>query len=263
MTAPELVWVGHATVALDLDGTRLITDPLLRGRLMHLRRVGPPPDPRPLRGADAVLISHLHHDHLDLPSLRLLGHRGPILAPRGAGGLLRRAGFRDVVELRAGERVTVGAVDVLAVRAEHAADRRPGRASAEPIGFVLTGAGRRVYFAGDTALFDDMAQIAVPPLDLALLPIWGWGPSLGPGHMDPHQAAQAAALLRPAVVVPVHWGTFLPQGLRTLRPGLLADPPQAFAREMALLAPGVEVRLLKPGGALALGPLPAARPAVR
>jgi L-ascorbate metabolism protein UlaG (beta-lactamase superfamily) len=68
----RIEYVGHATVAVDLDGVRLLTDPLLRNRVAHLRRATPV-DARALRGVDAVLISHAHYDHLDLPSLEKLG----------------------------------------------------------------------------------------------------------------------------------------------------------------------------------------------
>ena len=73
---------------------------------------------------------------------------------------------------------------------------------------MIEGDGRRVYFAGDTDIFDGMADLA--PVDVALLPIWGWGPTMGPGHMDPARAAQAAALLQARLAIPIHWGTYYP-----------------------------------------------------
>src|SRR6185503_2691890 len=101
-----------------------------------------------------------------------------------------------------------------------------------------------VYFAGDTGLFAGMARL--PTLDLALLPVWGWGPRLGPGHLDPVGAAEALTLLRPRIAVPIHWGTYSP--LWYLRPpAYLSEPGVAFAREAARLAPEVEVRVLTPG----------------
>jgi L-ascorbate metabolism protein UlaG (beta-lactamase superfamily) len=93
------------------------------------------------------------------------------------------------------------------------------------------------------------------PLDLALVPIWGWGPTLGPGHMDPEQAAEAVALLRPATAVPIHWGTYLPIGAGRRHAAALVEPPQRFARRCAVLAPETAVRTLEPGGSLALGAL--------
>jgi L-ascorbate metabolism protein UlaG (beta-lactamase superfamily) len=89
--------------------------------------------------------------------------------------------------------------------------------------------------------------------DVALLPVWGWGPSLGPGHMDPLSAARAVAIVRPAIAVPIHWGTFFPVGLEVLRGSALVEPPRVFARHVAELAPEVEVRVLAPGDDLVLG----------
>jgi L-ascorbate metabolism protein UlaG (beta-lactamase superfamily) len=252
--AERIVWVGHATVVLELGSARLITDPVLRNRIVHLRRRAPAPAPAELEDLDAVLISHLHLDHLDVPSLRRLGRGAPLIVPRGAGGMLVRLGFCDITELAVGESVDIRGVTVTAVPADHDGHRRPHGPFAHPVGFVVTGA-RQVYFAGDTALFADMAHLG-GALDVALLPIWGWGPTLGPGHLSPRGAAEALVLLRPAVAVPIHWGTFFPAGLARLHPAALVEPPRAFVREAARFAPGVRVRVLEPGEALSLSPAP-------
>ena len=92
---------------------------------------------------------------------------------------------------------------------------------------MIEGDGRRVYFAGDTDLFDGMADLA--PVDVALLPIWGWGPTMGPGHMDPARAAQAAALLRARLAIPIHWGTYYPIHLGLQGPaGVSRDAARAL-----------------------------------
>ncbi len=204
----QLTYVGHATVVIDLDGVRLITDPVLRPRVLHLRRVGPVP-PSALRGLDAVLISHAHWDHLDVPSLERLGKELPIVCPGGVSGLLRRRKFRNVTTLEVGEEVRIGALVVSAVHAEHEGARGPLGASGE-LGYVVSGS-RRIYFAGDTDLFDDLA--AIGPLDLALVPVTGWGSKVGPGHLDPERAAEAVRRLQPRVAVPIHWGTLARIGL--------------------------------------------------
>ena len=248
---PERVtWVGHATALVEMDRVRLLTDPVLRGRLLHLRRHAPPPDAEVTERLDAVLISHLHADHLDLPSLRRVDRDTTLVGPPGLARLVRRAGFATTVELVPGDAIDVGAVNVAAVDADHDPRRWPISREAGALGFVLGGA-HRVYFAGDTDVFDEMRDLA-GDLDVALLPVWGWGPRLGPGHMDPEAAARAAALLAPRVAVPIHWGTFFPRGLARHRGHLLVTPPRDFADHVARVAPDVRVEILEPGGSLDL-----------
>ena len=252
------MFLGHATVLIECDGVRLLTDPLLRGRVAHLRRQVPPVDPRVLAewagwtAPKTVLISHLHHDHLDLASLRLLGLDTSLLVPAGAGEWLRGRGFANVTELRAGE-VTgtagAGGLTVTAVRARHDGRRHPGGRRAETLGYVVRGS-RTIYFAGDTELFDEMSEQMpdlASQLDIALLPVAGWGSTLGPGHMDPLDAARAAQLLAPRIAIPIHWGTLLPIGVARRHRAQLGDPPRSFARHLARLAPDVEARILEPG----------------
>jgi L-ascorbate metabolism protein UlaG (beta-lactamase superfamily) len=242
--AARIVYVGHATVLVDLDGVRLLTDPVLRPRLMHLRRAGKV-DSSVLRGVDAVLVSHAHFDHLDLPSLERLGRELPMIVPRGAGPLLRRRGFRAVTELGVGEALQIGALSIQGTPAFHPPERMPFGLKAEPMGHLIAGS-RTVYFAGDTECFEGMAELG--PVDVALLPIWGWGPNLGPGHMDPRQAAEAAQLLRATSAIPIHWGTLFPmhQALRGAA-GPALHPPVEFVRRLRELAPKIEARVLRPG----------------
>jgi L-ascorbate metabolism protein UlaG (beta-lactamase superfamily) len=247
----RLTWVGHATVLLELGGARLLTDPLLRTRLGHLRRHGARPDPGVTQDIDAVLVSHVHLDHLDVRSLRSVARGARVIGPEGAGRLLRRIGFDRVDEVVPGDRITIGEATITALPAVHDARRRPLGATVATLGYEIAGA-QRVYFAGDTELFDGMRDMA-GRFDVALLPVWGWGPSLGPGHMDPLSAARAVAILAPAIAVPIHWGTFFPVGLEALRGSALVEPPRVFARHVAELAPEVEVRVLAPGDELALG----------
>ncbi len=138
--------------------------------------------------------------------------------------------------------------------AVHDGRRAPYGPTAEPVGYLVNGS-RRVYFAGDTDLFDGMAELS-DSLDLALVPITGWGPTLGAGHLDPERAARALALLRPRMAVPIHWGTLHPLGLGRFMSHQLSESPHEFARHAARLAPGVEVRVLAPGESLALATSP-------
>ena len=161
---------------------------------------------------------------------------------------MRKLG-REVEELGVGDETTVGGARVLAVEAAHDGRRGPWGAAAETLGFVVEGAAR-VYFAGDTEVFPGMADLG--RIDCALLPIWGWGFTLGPGHMDPGEAAEATALVAPSIAVPIHWGTFLPITARARHKPLLVLPPQRYAERAAELAPDTEVRVLAPGDALEL-----------
>ncbi len=232
----RITYVGHATVLIEIDGLRILTDPILRGRIMHLRALRPPPRPAELGRIDAVLVSHAHRDHLDVRSLAGLGELR-LLAPRAVAASLRRRGYRGAVDpVEAGDERTIGGLEVRATPARHG---RPGSA----IGFVLRGS-RTVYFAGDTDLFPELEGLAAP-LDVALLPIWGWGPQLGEGHLDPERALEAVRLLRPRAVVPIHWGTLHPLGMSGR--AFLRDPPGTFQDLVRAQSPEVDVRILAPG----------------
>ena len=243
---PQITYIGHATVLIEAGGVRILTDPVLRTRLVHLRRRPSPLLAQWQEQIDAVLISHLHYDHLDLPSLHKLGKRTRVIVPVGAAMLLRQHGFTHVEELRADERTSVRGVPVTAVRAVHNGARGPLGPTAECLGYIVGDDGQRTYFAGDTDLYPEMVQMA-GSVDVALMPVWGWGPTLGAGHMDPYRAAQASQLIAPQVAIPIHWGTLYPLAIHYLTKAFLIDPPRLFREFMLRLAPQVEVRILQPG----------------
>lgn len=247
----QLRFLGHSTVLINIDGVSILTDPLLVDRLGLLHRHTDAvahliEDVK----IDAVLISHAHHDHLHLPSLRRCRGEPRIVVPRGLGTLASRTGH-DVMEIAAGERFDIGGVGLEAIRAKHDGRRGPFGPAAEALGYRITGSSR-IYFAGDTDLFAEMAALA-GTVDVALLPVWGWGPRLGSGHLDPRRAAEALLRIRPRLAIPIHWGTFYPFAFARFWPHPLGDPPREFAREAARLAPETKVRILAPGEAMALG----------
>jgi len=228
-----------------MDRVGILTDPLLVDRLgllhRHTETVAHLIEDVDI---DVVLISHGHHDHLHLPSLRRIPGRPRVVVPRGLGRLVSRYGH-DVVELAAGERFEIDGVEIRAIRAEHDGRRRPFGPSAEALSYRIAGSSR-FYFAGDTDLCPEMDDLA-GTVDVALLPVWGWGPRLGTGHLDPGRAAEAVRRLRPRIAIPIHWGTFYPFAFARFWPHPLGDPPRDFTREALRLAPETEVRVLAPG----------------
>jgi L-ascorbate metabolism protein UlaG (beta-lactamase superfamily) len=245
-TRTSVTWWGHATSTVEDRGVRVLLDPVLTSRLAHLsRRGGDVPGPDALV-ADLVAVSHLHADHLHLASLRRLPSGTRVAVPLGGRPLLDRLPL-DVIEVVAGDEVEVGpGLRVRVVPAVHDDRRLPGSGlRAAPVGFVVEGAGR-TYFPGDTELFVGLPD-AVGAVDAALVPVGGWGPTLGAGHMGPEDGARLVEWLRPRIAVPVHWGTFWPTGLRGFREGLFASPGSAFAAAVARRGEGTEVRVLAHG----------------
>jgi L-ascorbate metabolism protein UlaG (beta-lactamase superfamily) len=239
-----ITWLGHASVLVELDGARVMFDPVLRSRVGPLVRIPPAVPPEEVPPLDLVLLSHLHADHVDLPTLTRLKRNGPLIAPLGAGAWLSSHGLREIRELQPCQAITAGGVRVRATAAVHGRSRRPLGPAGDPVGYVLSGS-RSVYFAGDTDLFPEMAQLS-GLIDVALLPVWGWGKRLGPGHLDPERAARAAALISPSLAIPIHWGT-LTLGRRAQSVAERERPARQFVDFLAEHAPTVHGRVMAVG----------------
>jgi L-ascorbate metabolism protein UlaG (beta-lactamase superfamily) len=247
----RITWWGHATATIELGGVRILTDPVLTSRLAHLRRIGGPAPTAEAAVADAVVVSHLHADHLHLPSLRQVGGGAALLLPRGGGRLVRPGWSGPVHELDVGDQLAVGSgVRVSAVQAAHDGRRLPGSKYRGPaLGYAIEHEGVRVWFAGDTGYFAGLADVG--PVDLALVPVGGWGPTLGPGHLDPDEAAAATVAVRARHALPVHYGTFWPVGLRHVSPAVFERrfraPGRLFADAVRRLDWPAEVHVLGGG----------------
>lgn len=246
----DITYVGHATILFQVNGTKILTDPVLRSRVMHLRRSNNNIQPQWYDNVDAVLVSHMHYDHLDLPSLEMLGKNTRLIVPRGMAKLLTRRGYKNVEELAVDYSTSAGNVTIRATPAEHDRARFRGGPTADTLGFIIEGS-HTVYFPGDTDIFPKMATLA-ESIDLALMPVWGWGPTLGQGHLDPYRAALALQMIKPRLAIPIHWGTLYPFGLKWLNPSFLFDPPHTFAHHAQKLAPDVAVKILTPGESISM-----------
>ncbi|HHZ08302.1 MAG TPA: hypothetical protein GX405_05935 [Rhizobiales bacterium] len=239
-----LTWFGHSTFLIRIGGRTIITDPVLSGHigagLSRIDRLVPVlPDPSSIERLDAVLVSHADLDHLHMPTLRALAARFPdalLCVPEGTRRLAGATGFRRVVELPWYENTRLGGLRIIAVPAVHGV-RRPGfvKDSMHWGGYVVEGAGRRIYFSGDTGKGDVFTDIRkkIGPVDYALVPAGAWAPRefQKAYHVDPDEALAIAKTLGARQAIATHWGTlplspepgteqkarFLAAGTRTTR----------------------------------------------
>jgi L-ascorbate metabolism protein UlaG (beta-lactamase superfamily) len=246
-----LTWWGHSTSTWRDGDTTVLFDPVLTARLGHLRRVRGPVPPAHAARADLVLISHLHADHTHLPSLRRIPASAVLIAPVGSRRLLTPIAARGVKlwEVAPGDLVEFGGLQVRVLAADHDGRRHPGSPHRGPaLGYLVEGC-RRCWYPGDTGTqiaLDELANV-----DIALMPVGGWGPTLDRGHLDAEQAAYVVRRTQPDSAVPVHWGTWWPIGLPQ-RPELIDLPAEAFARHIARLAPSTSVHVLRHGQSIKL-----------
>jgi L-ascorbate metabolism protein UlaG (beta-lactamase superfamily) len=246
--AMRVTFVNHATVLLQMDGVNVLTDPTWAARMIPIigsrRRRPPGLRLEDLPRIDAVLVSHDHHDHMDLPSLRRLAaaFHPAIFTGLGNAAYLARKGVPGGQDLDWWQSAEIApGVRVTAVPARHHSGRGMfDRKRTLWCGFVVTGPSGSAYFAGDTGYGSHFARIAerISPLRLALLPIGGFVPEwyMRPQHMGPQDAVRAAIALGAATSVPIHFGTFPGsddaefQPVEELRAALAeaAQPPPGF-----------------------------------
>jgi L-ascorbate metabolism protein UlaG (beta-lactamase superfamily) len=213
-------WLGHSTVLLEIDGKRVLTDPVWSERISPLPFAGPKrfhPTPvkiEQLPPLDAVVVSHDHYDHLDYPSILQLVPLGvPIVTSLGVGAHLESWGMPEdrITELDWWESTEVGDLTITAAPSQHFSGRSVAdRNRTAWSSLVMRGPHHSVFFSGDTGLTEEYVEIKqkLGPFDLIMLEIGAWHPAWGDIHLGPENALQAHALLGGGAFLPVHWGTF-------------------------------------------------------
>ena len=198
-----------------------------------------------------MLLSHLHHDHAELRSLRMLPSDIPIITASQNAGWLRRRKLRGVAPSN-GDWLEVGGdrgPSVSLCEAQHSARPMPHRPN-QANGHLVRSDSFRVWIAGDTSLFDGLGEIAERaggPIDLAIVPVSGWAPRLSAGHLGPVEAAEACARVGALSAMPVHWGTLHIPGGRIYPRHWMDRPGPEFVSALAELAPGCRPVVLSIG----------------
>ena len=214
-------WFGHASALVELDGVRVLCDPVWSERCSPSQHVGPRrlhPVPVPLAGlgpVDAVVISHDHYDHLDMDTVRSLVDLtdAVFLVPLGVGAHLDAWGVPGDrgVERDWEEGHSVGEVRITAVEAQHFSGRGLRRDGTLWASWVIAGPTGRVFFSGDTGFFDGYARIGADhgPFDASLMAVGAYDPAWRDIHLDPEEAVEATRLLSGGLLLPIHWCTFV------------------------------------------------------
>ena len=217
----RLTWLGHATVLVELEGRRVLFDPVWSDRVSPSQAVGPrrlhpmPMSLDELPPLDAVVISHDHYDHLDMRTIRRLAARArvPFVMPLGVGAHLERWGIPpdQIIELDWEERASIAGLELIATAARHfSGRRRPGENTTLWASWVVAGPNRRVFYTGDSGFFDDYAKIGAAhgPFDLTLIQVGAYSPYWPDIHMTPEEGVATHLAVRGGLLVPVHWATF-------------------------------------------------------
>jgi L-ascorbate metabolism protein UlaG (beta-lactamase superfamily) len=218
--ALAVTWFGHSSALIEIDGHRVLTDPVWSERASPSRLLGPRrlhPVPRPLNSlpdVDAVLISHDHYDHLDMRTILALLRLGAarFVVPVGIGTHLRGWGIpaSRIVELDWDEQTEIGRLTLTCTRARHFSGRGVLRNTTQWASWSVSGPQHRVFFGGDTGYTTAFAEIGarLGPFELALLPVGAYSDLWPDVHMTPEEAVSAQRDLRAGLLVPVHWATF-------------------------------------------------------
>jgi L-ascorbate metabolism protein UlaG (beta-lactamase superfamily) len=245
-------WLGHSTVLLEIDGLRVLTDPVWGERVSPVPFAGPkrfhpaPVQIEELPPIDVVVISHDHYDHLDYPSiLRLVPLGVPFVTSLGVGAHLETWGVAPerITELDWWESVSIDALTITAGPSQHFSGRAVGdRNRTSWSSMVMRGPRHAVFFSGDTGLTPEFGEIRerLGPFDLIMLEIGAWSPAWGDIHLGPENALRAHELLGGGAFLPVHWGTF------NLAIHAWDEPAEVLAKHAPGNAPLIMPRLGQP-----------------
>ena len=215
----RVTWMGHACALIEIDGLRVLTDPVWSERVSPFSAIGPkrffePPIPlRELPAIQAVVISHDHYDHLDMATVRALAARGAaFFVPLGVGAHLEKWGVpaAQFRELDWGEESSLGNVRFACVPSRHFSGRLPRENSTLWSSWMIVGPRHRVFFCGDSGAFDGFRDVgrAHGPFDVALISSGAYGPQWPMIHMTPEEVVEANVALEGRLLIPIHWGTF-------------------------------------------------------
>ena len=220
-TGLRVTWFGHSTLLVEIEGKRVLVDPLWSERIGPMTFAGPKRWYGPLipigelPAIDAVVISHDHYDHLDYPTIvAMKDWNTTFVVPLGVGSHLVYWGVpaHKIVELDWWEHTTIGGLDLVATPARHISGRTLGVGDAGTLwsGWALLGRNRRVYYSGDTGLFPGLREIGerLGPFDVTLVESGEYGRYWPDWHLGPEQAVLAHRLVGGRVFIPVHWGLF-------------------------------------------------------
>jgi L-ascorbate metabolism protein UlaG (beta-lactamase superfamily) len=216
----HVTWFGHSSALVEIEGRRVLLDPVWSERCSPSRLTGPkrlhepPLALRELPPIDAVLISHDHYDHLDMDSIRNLVdlQAAPFLVPLGVGAHLERWGVpaTRIIELDWDERATVAGIEFIATAARHFSGRGFTRDETLWSSWVIAGPTRKAFYSGDTGYFPGFAQIGEEhgPFDVTLVQIGAYGDAWPDIHMVPEDGVATHVDVQGGLMIPVHWGTF-------------------------------------------------------
>jgi len=250
----RITWIGHSSFLIQIGAQNLLVDPVFSERIAWFfpRYVAPGLRPDELPPIDAVLVSHSHHDHLDLPSIDAIHRDAAAIVPLGLGGHFTKRLFARVIALNWWESTVLGELKITFVPSRHWSRRTLWDTNRTLWGgFVIESPATKIYFAGDSAWCDIFTEVGrrFSELDVALIPIGSYEPQwfMSHNHMNPEEATQAFLDCGARTMVPMHWGTFqiadepLCEPITRLEARWASNRPEG--RSLARLAVGETLRI--------------------